>query len=175
MNEQGKERTLPTPRWLAWAIVALLSGQMVLLWLQGSLLQRQHGDLQALRQDVQDLADAVEGLQDSFDPGAPGESLQPSRHRPARRRGAVVRVLLQEGDSDQGVRKELENQRKAEREAVEKARETQEKLSLAENARKAEEKARLQAEGRKVSPLLWIGAAVLFGAVLLRSWLRRRG
>lgn len=169
-------RTLPTPRWLAWAVVTLLSGQMVLLWMQGSLLQRQHGDLQALRQDVQDLSDSIEELQDSFDPGASSGALQPSSRRVrARRARPLQRVLLQEPDGDQGVRKELEDQRKSEKEAVQKAREAQEQLSLAENARKAEEKARLQAESRKTSPLIWVGVALALGALVLRSWFRRRG
>jgi membrane protein involved in colicin uptake len=95
-----------------------------------------------------------------------------------------VRVRLQEPDEetrkrerdgDQGVRKELEDQRKSEREAIEKAREVRSQLSWSENARKAEEKAKLDAVNHKSRPLLWIGVGVAILALLLRSWLRNRG
>ena len=58
---------------------------------------------------------------------------------------------------------EMEESRRSAREAVQKAKEAQEKVSIAENARKAAEKAEIEKERKKWHRLL--GLALLVGAV----------
>jgi hypothetical protein len=177
MSEPSPRKPIPT--WLAGAVITLLSLQMALLWMQGSMLERQHGTLLSLRQDIQELSESLDDYQGATDSGASGETLRPTRMRPSRRH-ALQRVRLQdqqeqEGDGQRALRKDLEEQRKSEKEAVAKAREVRSQLSYEENARKAEEKARIEAETHKYRPLIWIGVAVALGAMFLRSWLRNRG
>jgi vancomycin resistance protein YoaR len=148
--------------------------------MQGSMLERQHGELVSLRQDVQDLTESLEAFQGNFDQGADAE-VRPSRlrmHRPAHRGPATrsaQRVRLDEPEGGEAVRKELADQRKSERDAVAKAREAQSKLSISENARKAEEKAKLEATTNRWRPLVWGGVVVALLAIVVRSWLRNRG
>ena len=163
------------PRWLAGAIVILLTLQLGLLWMQGTLLERQHGDLQGLRQDVQDLAESLDQFEGAFDQGANDGTVRPSRYRRPPPRRAAVRVLLQEPDGDRQGRKDLEDARKSAQEAVAKARDVREKLSWDENARKAEEKAKIDRETHKIRNYVSIGAAVGLLALILRAWLRNRG
>lgn len=172
MNEPSPRS--PFPRWLGGALLALLGCQTALLWMQGSLLERQHGELAALRRDIQDLAESFDAFAGGNDGGSEG-SLSPSRRAVGPRRSPLLRVRLQEGEKPEGIAKELADQRKAEKEAVAKARDMREKLSIEENARKADEKARQEAEKHKLRPLVWIGVAVAMGALFLRSWLRNRG
>jgi hypothetical protein len=163
------------PRWAVGAVVALLAFQVGLLWMQGSMLERQHGDLQSLRQDVQDLSDSLDQFTGSFDQEDSGDGyLRPSRHRIRHRAPGLVRVQDKEGGEGEGVKKELEEQRKSEKDAVAKARDVREKLSIEENARKAEEKAKLEAESHKYRPLIWGGVVVALAALFLRSWMRNR-
>lgn len=171
MTEPAKKTEMP--RWLATALVTILACQVGLLWMQGTLLERQHGDLQGLREDVQDLTESLEQFEDAFDQGATDGAVRPSS-RPILRHRAAVRVRLQE-EGDQGVRKELADQRKSEREALDKARDARQKLSWEENQRKAEEKAKVEAEAHKLSPLIWVGVVVALLALFLRSWFRNRG
>jgi FtsZ-interacting cell division protein ZipA len=183
MSEPTPRKLLPT--WLAGAIVTLLSLQLALLWMQGSMLERQHGTLLSLRQDIQELTESLDDYQSSADSGASGEALRPTLHRGHGHR-PLQRVRLQEqqeqqerqdreGDGQQALKKELEAQRKSEKDAVAKAREVRSQLSYEENARKAEEKARIEAETHKYRPLIWIGVVVALGAMFLRSWMRNRG
>jgi len=162
------------PRWWAGAVLVLLTLQLGLLWLHGTMLQRQHAELAALREDVQALAESLD--QDSQDGGE--EGAQPIRDRA--RRGALVPVALRqpappEPEEDKALKKDLEATRQSERDAVAQAREVRQKLSIEENARKADEKAKLEAAGKAWSPLVWAGLGVAVGALLVRSWLRRRG
>lgn len=176
MSEQPTRSS--TPKWLTGAVVTFLALQVGLLWMQGTMLERQHGDLQSLRLDVQDLTESLEEFQGSFDQGPGDTSLQPSRHRIHARGHSgrrATRVRLDEPEGDQGVRKELEDQRKSEREGIEKAREARSQLSIEENARKADEKAKIEAAEHKYRPLIWAGVAVGLLALFLRSWLRNRG
>jgi len=170
MSTDNQAKSAPR---LLWAVATLLGLQVGLLWMQGSMLERQRGDLLGLRQDMQELAESLDQFQSSFDQGASSGAVRPSRYRPRVRHGAV-RVRLQEQDGDQGVRKEMADQRKSERDAVAKARDTQEKLSIAENYRKAEEKARIEAETHKYRPFIWGGVVLALLAMFLRSWLRNR-
>ncbi|BDU77641.1 hypothetical protein [Mesoterricola sediminis] len=171
MNEPRPRTGLPT--WLGGTLLVLLGFQVGLLWMQGSLLERQHGDLVAMRQDIQDLAESLDQLTGAYD-GSEDGTARPSSAAPAGRR-PLVRVRLQEQDKDSNVPKDIADQRQAERDALAKAREVQSRLSLEENARKAEEKARREAEGRRYRPLVWGGVIVALAALFLRSWLRNRG
>ena len=183
MSEPAAPPTLP--RWLAAAVIALLATQVGLLWLHGAMLERQHGELQGLRQDVQDLSENLEDFEGNFDQGASDPTVRPSRYRPRKhRRPAAVRVRIEEpegkarrgeDDTDQAVRKELDNQRQSEREAVAKAREVQSKLSWEDNARKASEKARLDAPNHPPRRWLWYGSGAALLVLFMRSWLRKRG
>jgi hypothetical protein len=162
------ERTSKIAPWLQGAVLTLLAFQVGLLWMQGSLLERQHGDLLSLRQDVQDLTESLDQFQGSFDQGSGDGS---ARYRKLRPRG-VQRVRLQEEEDP--VKKELAAQRKSERDAVDKARDVRSKLSIEENARKAEEKAKVEAETHKLRPFIWGGVVIALLAMVLRSWLRNR-
>jgi hypothetical protein len=171
MNEP---RTTSRATLLGGAVVTLLTFQVGLLWMQGSMLERQHGDMVNLRLDVQDLTEALDS-QDSFD-GEGGGTAQPSRYRVhARHRALRVRLDEPEHESDKGVRKEMEDQRKSERDAIDKAREARSQLSIEENARKADEKAKIEAETHKYRPLIWIAVGLGLLAMFVRSWLRNRG
>jgi len=158
MNEPASPS--PLPRWLIGAVLTLLTAQVGLLWMQGSMLERQHGVLQSLRQDMQDLTESLDEFQGNFDQGA-DETVRPSRH-PLHPRRPLQRVRLQQEPQEEKdpIRKELEDSRKSEKEAVEKARDVRSKLSYEENARKADEKAKIEAETHKYRPLIWIGVAV---------------
>lgn len=170
MNEPTQKTEVP--RWLAGAVLALLVGQLGLMWMQGSMLERQHGELLGLRQDVQELTESLDQFEDAFDQGADG-AVRPSS-RPLHRRHTLLRVRLQE-EGDQGVKKELADQRKNEREAIDKARDVRKQVSWDENQRKAEEKAKIEAETHKYRPLVWVGVVVALLAMFLRSWFRNRG
>ena len=163
------------PRWLAGALVILLTLQLGLLWMQGTLLERQHGDLQGLRQDVQDLSESLDQFEGAFDQGAEDGSVRPSRYRRPPPRRAAVRVLLQEPDRDGAARKDLDDTKKSAQEALAKARDVREKLSWDENARKAEEKAKLDRETHRIRNYVSIAAAVGLLALVVRAWLRSRG
>jgi hypothetical protein len=170
------EPTPIAPRRFALAIVALLTAQLGLLWMQGSMLERQHGDLQSLRQDVQDLSENLEQFEGSFDQGASDSFVQPSAHRlRGHRRGRALRVRLEQpSEGDEGVKKQLEESKKSQREQVDKAYELKAKLSLAENARIAEEKAKLEAAAHPTRRLASIAMAVVLGVLIVGFWLKRR-
>lgn len=156
------------PSWLAPAVVVLLVMQLALLWLQGGLLHRQHQDLVALREDVQELTDTVaEGL---FQPEEYEESAAPARHRTPR----LLRVQNPAPDDEDPAQKELREAAESAQKAVQQARETQSKLSIEENIRKAEEKAKV--EEAESSWQKWMLVALGGGllAWVVRAWLQRR-
>jgi hypothetical protein len=167
------------PKWLSRTVVTLLALQVGLLWTHGSLLQRQHDDIQALREDVQALADSLD--QDDWD----SSDIGPHPARFARRQGGgMVRTAYlraEEAGKDEGdqelkdTQKDLANARQSALDAVAKARATQEKMSISAAIDKAEAKAKLQAEGDTWKPWLWVGVAVVAVALMVRAILRRRG
>jgi len=168
------------PKWLSRSIVTLLVVQVALLWTYGSLLQRQHDDIQALREDVQDLADSLDQDQDQdWDSNESEAQPHPARwaghrHRPAR--AAYLQAPSDEADPAlKDLKKDLDSTRQSEQDALAKARDVQEKLSYEENARKAELKARQEAAGKSRSPWLWAGAGAVAAALVLRAFYRRRG
>ena len=178
MNEP--RQTLQLPAWAGGAIITLLSLQLGLLWIQGTLLQRQHGELQGLREDVQYLAETMDegqGAQDGDAEAGP---------RPARTRGRGLRLrparavrvaFLQEpeAEAEKKAKQDIEDVRKSERDAIAKARDTREKLSISENIRKADEKALREAEEHRWRPWLWGAMGLGLIAMIARNWLRRRG
>lgn len=156
------------PSWLAPAVVVLMVMQLALLWLQGGLLHRQHQDLVALREEVQELTDTVsEGLypEEEYE-----ESAAPIRHR-----GTAPRLLRVQAPADEDpARKELQESAASGQKAVEQVQEVQSKLSIAEAARKAEEKAKLEEaeSGWQKWLLVALGAGLL--AWVIRAWIQRR-
>jgi hypothetical protein len=159
------------PSWLAPAVVAMLGMQLVLSWLQGSLIQRQHQDLVALREDVQSLADVLD--QGSWEEDSQAEGLAPA-HRQGPRRPRLQRIQTQPADEDP-AQKDLQDSRTSAQNAVGRAREVRSRLSIEENIRKAEEQAKVEESATSWRKWLWaaLGAGLL--AVGIRSWLRRRG
>lgn len=160
-----------SPRWLTPVMLGLLAGQMALLWVQGGLLNRQHQDLVAIRDEIQTLTETLEDT--LIAPEEEGGMLPMAQRTAPQRRGLRrVSVVLEEPEP---AAQELEATRESARKAVEQARDTQRKLSIEENARKAEEAAQVRrAQGRGQTWLLAaLGAGLL--AFVVRGWLRRRG
>jgi hypothetical protein len=171
MNEPQPRPSVPS--WIQGAVIMLLAAQVGMLWMHGSMLERQHTDLRALREDVQDLAESLDDFQGSLDDTGSGD-LRPSRNRLHRAHPRIQRVRMEEPDPEEAQRQRVVDQRKAEKEAVAKARDVQEKLSLEANARKADEKAQAEAKAHPSNHLGWFVAAAAVLALLVRAWLRRR-
>jgi hypothetical protein len=185
MNENSQASGTQT--WLGSAVIALLAAQLGLTWIQGSLLHRQHQDIQGLREDLQSLAESLD--QGTSGPPEKEGVLVPARGRRLRRfpqtAARVTYLAHQEEPSDQpenAAKKDLEASKQSAQKAVKDAREVQQKLSFTENARLAEEKARKAEEKVRLegAPFPWqkwfwtgLGAGLL--ALVLRNWLRRRG
>jgi hypothetical protein len=170
--------------WLSRSIVILLALQVGLLWTHGSLLQRQHDDIQALREDVQALADSLDQDQDDWDSNeADTRPARWVRHRGGRPvRAAYLRAEeAGKAPADEGdpaltdLQKDTGRVRQSEQEALAKARDAQEKLSIEANIRKAEAQARLQAEADGWKRWVWGAAAVGILALGARALYRRRG
>jgi hypothetical protein len=174
------------PKWLSRSIVTLLALQVGLLWTHGSLLQRQHDDILALRGDIQALAESLDQDQDGWDSNQVDPDPHPARWAGHQGRGPVRTAWLRTQESgkapaDEGdpalrdLKKEQDTVRQSERDAVAKARDAQEKVSIGANIEKAEAKARLEAEGETWKPWLWAGVGVVVVALLVRALYRRRG
>jgi hypothetical protein len=171
------------PKWLSVSIIVLLTAQVGLLWTHGSMLQRQHEDIQGLREDLQNLEEDLYQDQDGWDSNEEQPNPQPTRMARHPRPRRAVRMAWMQGQSpapaggedaqEQAARKDLDAARQSGQEAVAKARTVQGQLSLEENARKAEEKARIMREGESWRIWMWVGAAVAAAALMLRLKLRR--
>lgn len=173
------------PKWLSRSVVTLLTVQVALLWTHGSLLQRQHDDIQSLREDVQALADSLDQNWDGDESGAETQA-HPARwaHRPGHHPVRAARLRTQapgKAPADEGdpalkdLQKDLDSVRQSEQDALAKARDAQEKLSLQANLGKAEAKADREAAAEPWKPWLWVAAATAAAATLARSLYRRRG
>jgi hypothetical protein len=141
------------------------------------MLQRQHEDILGLRDDVQSLADGLDDDSDGWDSAGESKAV-PARMRVSRHRRArlvSVRYLQADAEDEQRARKDLADTRNSTTDALAKARDAQEKLSIEANIRKADEKARIDAEGRRYRPWLCAGAALAVLAILARAWVRKRG
>lgn len=167
----------PRPQpWLGPVVVVLLAGQLGLIWVQGGLLHRQHQAIQGLREDIRGLAETIE-QGDGIVSEAEEDGFVPARRQSARQRASLARaahISLQDEQTEQATR-DLEEARKSAEKAVQEARETQAKLSFEENARKAEEKAKIEKAQSTGQKWIWIGLAAGLVALVVRSWLRRRG
>ncbi len=164
------------PRGLAAAGVILLTLQLALGYLQGGLLHRQHGELQSLRADLQDLTEALEQSQGSGGGTVGGERWSFTRRTPGpgpRYRAAGMAVLG--SDDDERAQKELQQSRDSAKKAVQEGRKAQEQLSITENARKADEKARMDSAQNQWQRWSLAGAGLVVLAFVLRGWWRRRG
>lgn len=173
------------PKWLSRSVVTLLVLQVCLLWVHGSLLQRQHDDIQALREDVQALADSLD--QDDDDKDSNQADPHPARWvrhpHPGRRavRTGYLRAAADPAPADEGdpalkdLQKDTQRVRQSEQEAVAKARDTQEKMSIEANIQKAEAQSRLQAQADGWKPWVWGAVAVAILALGARALYRRRG
>jgi hypothetical protein len=162
------------PSWLAPVIVVLLGMQLVLGWIHGSQLNRQHQDLLALREDVQNLTDAVDqgfsqgnGSEDSVAPARRGRVRHPAIQR--------VRLLQEQPTEEEQASKDLKQSRDSAQQAVAKARQTQSQLSIEENIRKADEKAKMESAENSWQKWMWVALGVGLLAVVIRFWARRRG
>jgi hypothetical protein len=180
MNEPHPAPVLP--KWLSRSVVILLALQVGLLWVHGSLLQRQHDDLMALREDVQALADSLDQNEDEWDSNGIGPN--PARwagHRGHRTARAAYLRTEEAGKAPEGdqalteLKKDTDQVRQSERDAVAKARDTQEKLSISANIQKAEDKARAEAVTHDWMPWVWSAVAATVLALLVRALFRRRG
>ena len=171
------------PRGLAWAVVLLLSLQLGLGYLQGALLHRQHAELQSLRADIQDLAEALDQGSTGSEAGE-SRGWRPGRHpivgHPGPRFQKTGLVVLDPGVDDEDKQqektlKEMKEVQESNKKAVQDARKVQSQLSITENARKAEEKARMEAADNEWKKWSLAGLAVVVVAFGLRAWWRRRG
>lgn len=162
----------PQP-WLVRLALALLCGQLGLLWIQGRLLHRQHQDLVDLKAEIQYLAESLDSAM--VEPPAEEETLAPARRLRTRRPPLARASYIQQEDSGEAATKELEASRESAKKAVKESRETQSKLSLEENARKAEEKAKARSVWNQGTIGLLISLGALVVALIVRAWLRRRG
>lgn len=158
---------------LRWIIPLFLALQLGLLWIQGAQLHRQNQVLEALRDDIQALTDAMDSSQGpaSYDWGA---GAVPA-HRGVPTAAPKKMAVLGAEEEQDAASKELQASRDSAQKAVKEARETQSKLSLQENARKVEEARQVQAATRSWQgwALGALGLVVL--ALLTRAVLQRRG
>ena len=167
---------------LGGSVLTLLVLQLGLLWMQGSMLQRQHEDILGLREDVQSLAEGLDQDDDGWNASGDEGSPSPARRRIKRQQPARVAkaVFLQGGseeDNSEAVNKDLEAARASALAAVAKAQDTRSKMSIPENIRKADEKAKLERARQPDHSRLWLGLGAGLGllALGLGSWLRKRG
>ena len=154
---------------------ALLCAQLFLLWLQGSLLNRQHKELASMRSEIRDLALAINDtmFMDEEAYVTPAYGIWPNASaRSKQKAGGLLPVNLQE---EELAANEVEKSRKSAEDAVKEAKKVQQELSISENARKAEEKAKIEKE--KTRWHRYLGYALL-GALVAYfggAWLRKRG
>ncbi|MBP1628234.1 MAG: hypothetical protein H6Q00_2709 [Holophagaceae bacterium] len=167
MDEDKRSKGLPT--WFMGGVLVLLTLLVGLTWLNGAMLNRQHHQLMAMREDIQGLAD---NLEQGLNPEGVEESALPAST--LRRNRRFLRVQQQEDSSDPAL-KDLRESRDSAAKAVRDARDVQRKVSIEENARLADEKAKLDAAAHWWRPWLYGALALAFLAVLLRAWIRRRG
>ncbi len=157
----------------ARTLLTLLTGvailQLALLWIQGAQLYRQQETLQALRMDVQELAEIIDqGAAQGNDNG----SWAPGRHTPTQR--PRLRPVARQEDPPEPGRKEAEAARESAQRAARDSAEAQRKLSISEAARRAEEQAKVDAAKADWVRWVWLSLGGVALAIVLRAWLRRR-
>lgn len=157
---------------LRWIIPTFLALQLGLLWIQGAQVHRQNQVLQALREDVQALAETIAAGQSAFPQEGEGSTV-PLGRRP--RAGVLQKVAVLGLEEDQNpAAKELQAGRESAQKAVQEAREVKSKLSIEENVRKAEETKKIQSVTTTWQGWIWGGMALAALALGARSVIRRR-
>lgn len=189
MNESPQPRQ---PGLIQWTLVAVLTAQVGLLWLHGGLLNRQHGELKAMRQDIQDLTEALDnGLgndaqapeEGAYRPASGGRRANRGPQHRLRRLQAVnhARFVLQDAqdnapDGQDPAMKEIQKSKDSAKKAVADSRDMQQKLSIEENARKAEEKKKVDEATSSFYPLVyWATGIGLLAFIVGRVWRARAG
>ena len=177
-NDSAPDRPPVFPRWLGLTVVALLSAQLVLGYVQGALLHRQQAELNSLRSDLQDLTEAIEQGQGSMD-GDPdgGEAGRPAAPAARKRPGSYARAgwMVLDGDEDERARKETRQSQESARKAVDDAKKAQQQVSITENARKAETREKIDAAQGNWQKWSLIALGVVALALIIRAWIQRRG
>jgi len=187
MNESQQPRQ---PGWIQSALVAVLAAQVALLWLHGGMLNRQHGEIQGMRQDIQDLTEALD-YSASEHPGTPDEgSFKPvmSGHRahrphPGNRLQTVnhLKIVIQDAqdnapEGQDPTMKDLQKTRDSQKKAVADARDIRQKISIEENIRKADEKKKVEAATSSFYPIVyWAMGIGLLAFIVGRVWRARAG
>ena len=146
-------------RWFPITTVMLLCAQLALLWLQGSLLNRQYADIKILKNEVRELAAILNETLTIEGNGyaAPVFALE-SRSKPP-----GMKLAAMQQDDDLAIRIELEKSSEPARDAVRQTREAHDQRQLSEK------------EGQPWLRRVNIGIvilAALLGAVA-GAWLRR--
>lgn len=188
MNAQAKSP-------MTLLLCGLLAANLGLLWVQGAQLNRQHDTLRQLHTDLEELTDAIDSYAngdtdnggDGYQDGI-GAVWAPARHRrhpaPRLQRASLQDPAAQSSSPspghpaeqdgmDQG-RKDIEDANKSAREAVAKAREDQQKLSISENYRKGQEERQIQEAQYAWTRWIWLGLGVLVLVFLGRAWVAKR-
>lgn len=183
----------PNPRqpvWIQSALVAVLAAQVGLLWLHGGLLNRQHREMQGMRQDIQDLAEALDSSagdhaqipeEGSFQPAYSGRPSHRRHQHPRLQNVNHARFILQDSqdnapEGQDPTMKDLQKTRDSQKKAVADARDIRQKLSIEENIRKAEEKKKVEAATSSFYPLVyWAMGIGLLAFIVGRVWRARAG
>lgn len=178
-TDPGRPIVVLFPKGLGIAVVVLLSMQLALGYVQGSLLHRQQDQLAAIRTDLQDLAEAVALGQGAMDADlGDGEAWRPAAprgDRPPVRRYALARLAVLGGDEEDRARKEVQQSRDTARKGVEEARKAQQQLSVEEAIRKAETRQKTDAAQSQWMKWSMVAVGVVALGLLARAWMRRRG
>ena len=187
MNESQQPRQ---PGWTQSALVAVLAAQVGLLWLHGGLLNRQHSAMQGMRQDIQDLTEALDNSvsehamppdEGSFKPASSGP--RAGRHLRHNRLQTVANVKFVIQDTQDNApegqdptMKDLQKTRDSQKKAVADARDIRQKLSIEENIRKADEKKKVEAATSSFYPVVyWAMGIGLLAFIVGRVWRARAG
>lgn len=189
------------PGWISPTLVALLAAQVGLLWLCGGLLNRQNGEIMAMREDIQDLTEAVDNITSDQAPATEDGNFQPAashlrarpappKHRhhaphfqrasfgsgPARANAVLQDTQEKPQDEQDQAAKDIKEANESAKKAVAEARDTQQKLSLSENARKAEEKKKVESATASFLPIVYAAMAIgILAFIIGRVWRARSG
>lgn len=179
---------------IALLLGGLLAANLGLLWVQGAQLNRQHDTLRQIHSDIADLTDALDAYANGGDDGSGdpqdngGAVWAPAARHHGRHHATLIRARYQEPQSssaqpanppaeqdqmDQG-RKDIEDANKSARDAVAKAREDQQKLSIEENYRKGQEERKVQEAQYAWTRWVWAALAFLIVAFAVRAWIIKR-
>jgi hypothetical protein len=158
---------------LRWTLPTFLALQLGLLWIQGAQIHRQNQVLQALREDIQGLAESIENSQGATAYEEEGPAV-PAGFLPKSPPPKEVAVLGVQEEQDSAM-KDLQASRESAQKAQKDAQEARSKLSVEENIRKVEEAKKVQSATDSWQRWVWGATALVALALVGRSILRRRG